>query len=112
MPFVDMHDFGDMLVAAGFEAPVMEVDMLQLTFPNARRLLAEARALGGNPRRDRARGLPSGRRARALLQALQGAADAQGRVGLRFEIVIGHGWKAPPRMPGVQTIAMPRPRKR
>jgi malonyl-CoA O-methyltransferase len=112
MPFVDMHDFGDMLVAAGFEAPVMEADTLRLTFADARGLLAEARALGGNPRADRSPGLPSGRRARALLQSLQQGADAQGRIGLRFEIVIGHGWKAAPRTTGLPTIAMPRPRGR
>ncbi|SPE23570.1 Malonyl-(acyl-carrier protein) O-methyltransferase [Burkholderiales bacterium] len=112
MPFVDMHDFGDMLVAAGFEAPVMEADVLQLTFGDARALLAEARALGGNPRADRARGLVSGARARSLLQRLQATGDAQGRIGLRFEIVIGHGWKAAPRPAGVSTIAMPRPYQR
>ncbi len=112
MPFVDMHDFGDMLVEAGFEAPVMEVEVLRLTFAGARALLAEARALGGNPRTDRARGLPSGRRARALLAALEANADAQGRVPLHFEIVIGHGWKAAPRGAGVHTIAMPVPRRR
>jgi malonyl-CoA O-methyltransferase len=111
MPFVDMHDFGDMLVAAGFEAPVMEAEVLRLTFGSARELLAEARALGGNPRADRARGLPSGCQARALLQALQRSADAQGRLSLHFEIIIGHGWKAPPRVPGVATIAPPRSRR-
>ncbi len=64
MPYVDMHDLGDMLVAAGFEAPVMEVEHLHLDFPDARSLLREARVLGGNPRADRARSLPSGTRAR------------------------------------------------
>jgi malonyl-CoA O-methyltransferase len=90
----------------------MEVEMLQLTYGSGRQLLAEARALGGNPRADRARGLPSGRRARALIDRLQRGADAQGRLGLRFEIVVGHGWKAPVREPGTSTIAMPRPRGR
>ncbi len=107
MPCIDMHDFGDMLVDSGFEAPVMEVDTLQLTFGSARALLTEARALGGNPRDDRASALPSGRQARALVRALESGADAQGRLALSFEVVIGHGWKAAPRT-GVQTIAMPR----
>jgi malonyl-CoA O-methyltransferase len=111
MPCVDMHDFGDMLVEAGFEAPVMEVDTLRLTFPGARALLAEVRALGGNPRTDRPAGLPSGTQARALLRALEAGADAQGRLPLTFEVVIGHGWKAPPRN-AIQTIAMPRTRGR
>jgi malonyl-CoA O-methyltransferase len=111
MPFVDMHDFGDMLVEAGFEAPVMEVETLQLTFASAQALLAEARALGGNPRADRPGALPSGAQARGLLRALEAGADAQGRLALSFEVVIGHGWKAAPRS-ALQTIAMPRPRTR
>jgi len=108
LPSVDMHDFGDMLIAAGFAAPVMEMESLRLTFPDARALLAEVRALGGNPRSDRPQTLPSGRSARALVQALEAGADAQGRIALSFEIVVGHGWKAPARTPGVQTIALPR----
>jgi len=112
MPFVDMHDFGDMLVDAGFEAPVMEVEKLQLSFDNARSLLAEARALGGNPRRDRAATLPPTRHARELLRTLAAGADGAGRLALSFEVVVGHGWKAPPRRDGVQTIAMPRSRAR
>jgi malonyl-CoA O-methyltransferase len=111
MPFVDMHDLGDMLVDCGFAAPVMEMEALTLTYRGARPLLDEVRALGGNPRADRPRGLPSGRQARALLAALQSRADGQGRIPLRFEIVIGHGWKAPPRQAGVGTIAMPRSRR-
>ena len=109
MPCVDMHDFGDMLVEAGFEAPVMEVETLRLTFGSAPALVAEARALGGNPRADRPAGLPSGAQARALLRALESGADSQGRLGLTFEVVIGHGWKAAPRR-DLQTIAMPRTR--
>jgi malonyl-CoA O-methyltransferase len=111
MPFVDMHDFGDMLVAAGFESPVMEVETLTLTYADPGRLIAEVRALGGNPRRDRAAALPSGRQARALRQRLQAATDQHGRIALHFEIVIGHGWKATPRVDGLQTVAMPRSRR-
>jgi len=109
LPSIDMHDFGDMLVESGFEAPVMEVENLQLSFASAHALLTEARALGGNPRGDRPKGLPSGARARALLDALEAGPRVQGRLALSFEVVIGHGWKAAPRR-DVQTIAMPRRR--
>jgi malonyl-CoA O-methyltransferase len=109
MPFVDMHDIGDMMVEAGFEAPVMEVEHMNLTFGDARALLAEARLLGGNPREDRAKGLPSGRAARAFLAKLEQGKDVQGRLPLHFEIVVGHGWKAKPRIAGEQMIAMPSP---
>ena len=115
MPYVDMHDFGDMLVTAGFETPVTESETLRLTFAGADALLTEVRALGANPRADRARGLPSGRVARALHAELDALRDAEGRIALTFEIAIGHGWKGRPRAsatPGVATIAMPPPLRR
>ncbi len=56
MPFIDMHDFGDMMVASGFANPVMDAEVLTLTYPSPRDLLREVRALGGNPRDDRVHG--------------------------------------------------------
>ena len=53
MPFVDMHDFGDMMVASGFANPVMDAEIITLTYASASELLREVRALGGNPRDDR-----------------------------------------------------------
>jgi malonyl-CoA O-methyltransferase len=93
MPFVDMHDFGDMLVAAGFAAPVMDAELLTLTFASAEALLAEVGALGGNPRDDRATALPSGRRARNLLAALGAQRTHDGRLALTFEVAYGHAWQ-------------------
>jgi malonyl-CoA O-methyltransferase len=34
--FVDMHDVGDMLVAAGFADPVMQMDMMTVTYDERR----------------------------------------------------------------------------
>jgi len=93
MPFVDMHDFGDMMVAAGLATPVMDVEKLTLTFPGPRELLAEVRALGANPRSDRRAALPSGRQARRLLEALAAQRDAAGRIALTFEVAYGHAWR-------------------
>jgi len=108
MPFVDMHDLGDMMVAAGFSSPVTESEAIRLTYRSARQLLAEVRALGGNPRDDRYAGMPSGRQARALLAELEAQRDSTGRIGLTFEISYGLGWKAPPRVPagGTTTISV------
>lgn len=97
MPFIDMHDFGDMMVASGFANPVMDAEVLTLTYGSAGALLREVRALGGNPRDDRPRGLPSGRQGRALLDALNADVGADGRLRLTFEVTYGHAWKPAPR---------------
>jgi malonyl-CoA O-methyltransferase len=54
LPFVDMHDFGDMLVGAGFATPVMDMETITVTYGSAEKLLADVRALGGNPLATRA----------------------------------------------------------
>jgi malonyl-CoA O-methyltransferase len=99
--FVDMHDFGDMLVASGFATPVMDVEVLTLTYATPHALLAEARALGGNPRDDRFGGLPSTQQARRLLETLDARRNADGRIPLTFEIAYGHAWKPSTRPAGV-----------
>ena len=106
MPFVDMHDFGDMMVAAGFAGPVMDAETIRLTYPSPQALLREVAALGGNPRDDRGPGLVGGRRARALLAALGDQRDAQGRVSLTFEIAYGHAWKPVPRVRGQASVPL------
>jgi malonyl-CoA O-methyltransferase len=107
MPFVDMHDLGDMMVAAGFSSPVTDAENLRLTYRSARQLLAEVRALGGNPRDDRHPGLPSGAQARRLLAGLEARRDAEGRIALTFEVTYGLGWKAAPRAPAGATTTIP-----
>ncbi len=98
LPFVDMHDFGDMMVASGFATPVMDVERLQLTFASPVDLLREVRALGGNPRDDRATGLPSTRQCRELMSALGARRDADGRIGVTIEVAYGHAWRPQPQL--------------
>lgn len=96
-PFVDMHDLGDMLVAAGFADPVMDQETLTLTWADASALLAELRTLGGNAAANRHPGLRTPRWRRELEQRLMTLADRNGRPALAFEIVYGHAFKPPPR---------------
>ncbi|WP_154588600.1 methyltransferase domain-containing protein, partial [Bordetella pertussis] len=71
--FVDMHDFGDLLVENGFADPVMDQETLTLTYETPQRLLEDVRALGGNPARDRRAGLAG----RAWLDRLHAALEAR-----------------------------------
>jgi malonyl-CoA O-methyltransferase len=92
-PFVDMHDLGDMLVHAGFADPVMDQEILTLTWVNPQAALAELRGLGGNAHPGRVAGLRTPRWLAALQAALARRTDAQGRVALRFEVVYGHAFR-------------------
>jgi malonyl-CoA O-methyltransferase len=96
-PFVDMHDLGDMLVAAGFADPVMDQELITLTWPNADALLAELRTLGGNADAKRLPGLRTPRWLAGLKQALSELTGPDGRLALVFEVVYGHAFRPLPR---------------
>ena len=90
--FLDMHDLGDMLVAAGFGDPVMDMEIITLTYPTPRSFLADQRYLGV---RDALLGHQGWRHWRRLLEAWP--RDAEERLPATFEIVYGHAWKPEPR---------------
>ena len=96
--FVDMHDFGDMLVHAGFADPVMDQETLTLRWSNPRALLAELRLLGGNTAPDRFAGLRTPRWRERLERELESLAGSDGTLGLSFEVAYGHAFKAAPRL--------------
>lgn len=91
--FIDMHDIGDMLVAAGFADPVMDMEIVNFTYRHPRQLLADQRHLGV---RDAFLGHQSFRTWRKVFSAWP--RDHEGRWPLRFEIVYGHAWKPAPRL--------------
>ncbi len=99
--FTDMHDWGDMLVDAGFAEPVMDMERITLTFATPERLVQELRELGCNLHPDR---FPSlrGRRWRDKLYTVlaERLADPQqgGQLALTFEIIYGHAFKPAPRV--------------
>jgi len=93
--FTDLHDFGDMLVAAGFATPVMDAERLTLTYADAASLWADVRVLGGNASLHRRRGLMGRVARRRLDAALAASRDDSGRYRLSFEVVYGHAWNPP-----------------
>jgi malonyl-CoA O-methyltransferase len=95
--FMDMHDLGDRLVAAGFAAPVMDMELITVTYPSSEALLGELRATGQTSvRADRPQGL-SGRRFLAQLRDGLAAQTKESRLPVTFEVVYGHAWKGTPR---------------
>jgi malonyl-CoA O-methyltransferase len=101
--FIDMHDLGDMLLAAGLSAPVMDMEMLTLTYPDPDTLLRDLRRSGQtSARADRSRGLTGKAFAQRLRRGLGDKPSAS------FEVVYGHAWKPPeadPRVdPQVKTV--------
>lgn len=104
--FTDMHDWGDMLVHAGFAEPVMDMERITLTYTQPERLLADLRSLGRNLHVGRApqtRG--QGWRAQLLaainahMPRAAGEDGAAAPLALTFEVIYGHALKPAPRAP-------------
>jgi malonyl-CoA O-methyltransferase len=91
--FTDMHDWGDMLAAAGFAEPVMDMERITLSFDSPTRLLQELRGLGRNLNAQRFAGLRGRGWHAELLKAM--ASPLQ----LTFEVIYGHAFKPKPRLP-------------
>jgi malonyl-CoA O-methyltransferase len=95
--FADMHDMGDMLVAAGFSAPVMDMEVISIAYQTGGALLDDLRESGQtSARADRARGMARRGFAAELRAALPTRAT--------FEVVYGHAWKGAPAVDTAKTV--------
>jgi malonyl-CoA O-methyltransferase len=94
--FIDMHDYGDMLVGCGFADPVMDVEILTMTYAGVDDLFSDLRRNGAScAMQERRRGL-MGRKTWQAARAAYEKLFKDGRLPATFEIVYGHAWKAQP----------------
>ena len=111
--FLDMHDLGDMLVASGFADPVMDMDIVTLTYTDVAALAGDLRLSGqSNVAAGRRRGLMAPGAWKKMADRYH-SLRRDGRLPATFEIVYGHAWKgAPrPRPDAPQVVKLPLSRK-
>lgn len=95
--FVDMHDIGDMLVAAGFADPVMEMEKLTLTYADVKAMMQDLKRIGAhNATAGRAQGM-MGKAAWQRVTANYEKLRRDGKLPATFEIIYGHAWKPEPK---------------
>ena len=87
--FVDMHDIGDLLVAAGLAEPVLDVDAIELSYGSVDALVRDFRAWGAvNVAAGRRKTLTGPRRWRRFA----GVLDADAPFSVTIELGLGHAW--------------------
>jgi len=90
--FIDLHDIGDMLIHAGFSSPVMEMEMLTLTYADLKTLMRDLKGIGAhNAASARRRGL-LGKTAWSRLEQAYEMQRRDGRLPATFEVIYGHAW--------------------
>ena len=94
--FTDMHDYGDMLLECGFADPVMDTEVVTMTYSALDDLFRDLRKNGAScALQERQRGL-MGRSAWLMARANYEKMSKDGRLPATFEVVYGHAWKAQP----------------
>ena len=95
--FTDMHDVGDHLVACGFADPVMDMEIVTLTYADVRELMRDLKAIGAH---NMTRGRPATLAGKSLLAKVARNYEPvrrDGRLPATFEVIYGHAWKPQPR---------------
>lgn len=88
--FDDMHHIGDELVQAGFVDPVMDVETLTVTYPDARSLMRDLKGSGAhNTSAHRTRGLTGRKRFQRMLAGYE-QYRTNGVLPATLEVVYGH----------------------
>ena len=99
--FIDMHDIGDALLQDGFAEPVMEAEMLTVTYNTVDAIMRDLKAIGASVT---AGTVEQGRAARGLggksiLHTVRQAYEQFRQDSLlpaSYEIIYGHAWKPLP----------------
>lgn len=101
MPFADKPQMGDLIHRAGFALPVIDSDIIQVSYPNIYALMHDLRAMGEtNATLNRPRDYP-GKAFFACAQDIYQSAfpcpHKPGRITASFEIIYLIGWAPHPR---------------
>jgi malonyl-CoA O-methyltransferase len=99
-PYTDMHDWGDMLVAAGFAEPVMDMERLTLTYTTLGALEADLRVWGRNLSAQRFPACRGKQWRQHWLTAMERGLprNRDGAYTLTLEVVYGHAMRGTPKV--------------
>lgn len=97
--FIDMHDIGDALLHDGFAEPVMEAELITVTYNSVDEIMHDLKSIGANVTAEPDQRSVSGRglAGKSVLQTVRQAYEQFRKDRLlpaSYEIIYGHAWKA------------------
>ncbi|MDH5648518.1 MAG: malonyl-ACP O-methyltransferase BioC [Gammaproteobacteria bacterium] len=91
--FIDMHHIGDFLVQGQFSDPVVDAEILTLTYESVPAMLRDLKGIGAtNAIHQRQRGLMGKNRYREFSLAYEKLALGD-RIPATYEVIYGHAWR-------------------
>lgn len=104
--FLDMHDIGDIIVQAGLQEPVMQREVITLTYDSVRAVMKDLKYIGAsNALQTRSRGLLGRHRFEQVEQAYE-QWRVEGRLPASYEVVYGTAWSSQTARDGMATISI------
>ena len=98
--FIDMHDIGDALVHAGFADPVMDMEVITVTFDDVATMVRDLKSLGArNHLQSRRPGLMAPGRWKEVVGRYE-SFRKEGKLPVTIEVIYGHAWKPQPKTLG------------
>ena len=92
--FIDMHDIGDALIRSSFAEPVMDMELLTMTYSDVPSLMRDLKSVGAhNVTRGRSRKLTGKGRLQQVIDAYE-QFRSDGVLPASYEVVYGHAWIA------------------
>ena len=95
--FTDMHDLGDELIQAGLSEPVMDMDLLTLTYQDAMSVMVDLKSIGANTilknqKKVAEQGLVTPGKLKKVISHYE-QYRKNGVIPASYEVVYGHAWK-------------------
>lgn len=90
--FADMHDVGDALLQSNFSDPVMDMEMLTVTYNDVRTVMRDLKQIGAhNVMQGRSHNITGKTKLQKMIQAYE-QFRVDGLLPVTHEIVYGHAW--------------------
>lgn len=90
--FADMHDVGDALVQSGFADPVMDMEMLTVTYKDVKTVMRDLKQIGAhNVMQGRSHNITGKNKLKKMTKAYEQFRN-KGLLPVSHEIVYGHAW--------------------
>ena len=90
--FADMHDVGDALVQSGFADPVMDMEMLTVTYKDVKTVMRDLKQIGAhNVMQGRSHNITGKNKLQNMIKAYE-QFRVEGLLPVSHEIVYGHAW--------------------
>ena len=91
-PFIDMHDIGDAMLHSSLAEPVMDMEVITVTYDDAWQIMRDLKNIGAhNVAIDRPRYLTGKQRIQKVVEHYE-SYRYEGKLPVTYEIVYGHAW--------------------